>query len=92
MRNYPAATPPSPRRGLREASAAAVELACREVRARLAATEPTSMESRDTFIVHLRAAVAWVNVRRKAYLLKICTDQKERARDVLKMKGGRTKH
>ena len=50
------------------------------------------MESRDTFIVRLRAAVAWVNVRRKAYLLKICTDQKERARDFLKMKGGRTKH
>ena len=41
---------------------------------------------------HFDAAVAWVNVRRKAYLLKICTDQKERARDVLKMKGGRTKH
>ena len=70
----------------------AIELAWREVRARLAATEPTSMESRDTFIVHLRAAVAWVNMRRQAYLLKICTDQKERARDVLKMKGGRTKH
>ena len=70
----------------------AIELAWREVRARLAATEPTAMESRDKFIVRLRAAAPWVNLRRQACLLKICTDQKEMARDVMKMKGGRTKH
>ena len=50
------------------------------------------MESRDKFIVRLRAAVAWVNLRRQVYLLKICMDQKDRARDVIKMQGGRTKH
>ena len=70
----------------------AIEAAWREVRARLAATEPGHMESRDRFVVRLRAAVAWVNLRRKAYLLKICTDQKERARDVILMTGSRTKH
>ncbi|CAK0888840.1 unnamed protein product, partial [Prorocentrum cordatum] len=46
----------------------AIEAAWREVRARLAATEPDSIETRDQFIVRLRAAVAWVNVRRRAYL------------------------
>ena len=70
----------------------AIEAAWREVRARLAATEPDSMETRDRFIVRLRAAVAWVNVRRRAYLVKICTDQKERARDVIALNGSRTRH
>ena len=80
MRNYPAATPPSPRRGLREG-----------VRSGGSARMPGSTCSLGRHRAHFDAAVAWVNVRRKAYLLKICTDQKERARDVLKMKGGRTK-
>ena len=70
----------------------AIEAAWREVRARLADTEPDSMETRDRFIVRLRAAVAWVNVRRRAYLVKICTDQKERARDVIALNGSRTRH
>ena len=70
----------------------AIETAWREVRARLACTEPAALETRDRFIARLRAAVAWVNVHRKAYLLKICTNQKERARDVIAMKGSRTKH
>ena len=55
----------------------------RELRARLAVTEPVHMEPRDAFVVRLRAAVAWVNKHRKAYLLELCTSDKARVRDVL---------
>ena len=70
----------------------AIETCWREVRARLFSTEPTRLESRDQFILRLRAAVSWVNRNRKEYLEKLCSDQKERARDVMEMDGGRTKH
>ena len=70
----------------------AIEAAWREVRARLAVTEPASMETRDHFIVRFRAAVAWVNVRRREYLLNVSTDQKERAHDVIELGGSRTRH
>ena len=35
----------------------------RELRARLAVTEPVHIEPRDAFVVRLRAAVAWVGTR-----------------------------
>ena len=71
-----------------------IETAWRELRARLAVTEPVHMEPRDAFVVRLRAAVAWVNKHRKAYLLELGRSQKTRARDVLDAKppGNRTKH
>ena len=66
----------------------------RELRARLAVTEPVHMEQRDAFVVRLRAAVARVNKHRKAYLLELCRSQKTRARDIVDAKppGSRTKH
>ena len=64
----------------------------RELRARLADTEPTKFESRTEFIARLRRAVAWINNHRAEYLKNLCMSQKERASDVLDAKGARTRH
>ena len=71
-----------------------IETAWRELRARLADTEPARIESRAAFIQRLRAAVAWVNRNRHDYLLEICTAQKAWAKDVQEATppGGRTSH
>ena len=66
--------------------------AWRELRARLADTEPTKFESRTEFIARLRRAVAWINNHRAEYLKNLCMSQKERASDVLDAKGARTRH
>ena len=60
------------------------------LRERLDATLPVAMESRDDFIVRLRVAIDWVNVHRSEQLWKFCTNQKERADEVLLRDGGRT--
>ena len=70
-----------------------IDTAWREVRARLAATEPKTWEDRESFVVRLKQAVAWVNVNRAEYLKKLCDSQKERAQAVLEAKppGARTR-
>ena len=68
----------------------AIENAWGVVRQRLDATVPTGMESRDDFLIRFRAAVNWVNANRSAQLWKFCTDQTERAAEVLLRDGGRT--
>ena len=72
----------------------AVETVWREIRARLAETEPTRMETRKDFLRRLGNAVRWCNKHRARYFLKLCQDQKERARDVLQgvPPGARTGH
>ena len=70
----------------------AIEVAWREVRNRLAETEPASRETRREFIARLRNAVTWVNSNRGDYLLHQSTNQKDRARDVKKLGGARTRH
>lgn len=72
----------------------AIETVWREVRARLAQTEPTRMETRPEFLRRLRTAVRWCNENRAQYLLELCQEQKVRARDVLQAvpPGSRTKH
>ena len=69
-----------------------IETAWRELRHRLAATEPVRIEGREAFLARLRLAVAWVNRNRHEYLRRLCFEQKVRAKDVLLMGGGRTKH
>ena len=71
-----------------------IEVAWREVKARLNETMPTHFETRQQFIRRMRLAVAWVNKNRASYLKAICTSQKEWARDCLRASppGGRTKH
>ena len=69
-----------------------IETAWRELRARLADTEPVQMEDREAVVKRLRLAVTWVNWNRRMYLRGLCWAPKERARDVLKLQGGRAKH
>jgi transposase len=69
-----------------------IETAWRELRKRLAKTQPIERESRGAFIVRLRAAVAWVNRNRHAYLKRLCTCQAQWAADLLAQKGARTSH
>ena len=70
----------------------AVETAWRELRARLNETMPTGRELRSEFLARLRRAVAWVNTHRCDLFKELCTNQKERAREVVAAKGGRTKY
>ena len=69
-----------------------IETAWHELRARLYAAEPKEREGRAAFVARLRSAVAWVNRNRQSYLRERCFAQKERARDVIALNGGRTKH
>ena len=69
-----------------------IETVWRELRSRLAETQPASLESRVEFIARLRSAVAWVNRNRSAFLYKLCNCQAEWASDVRAQHGGRTKH
>ncbi len=69
----------------------AIENAWKLLRDRLYDTLPTGVESRADFCVRLRAAVRWVNDNCRTELLEFCTNQKKRARDVLELKGSRTK-
>ena len=61
------------------------------LKVRLNETAPTEMETRQDFLVRLRRTVNWLNDNAAADALKLCTNQKVRARDVLKLKGARTK-
>ncbi len=69
-----------------------IETAWRELRARLADTQPTQRETRDSFIQRLRRAVAWINANRVEYLYHLSHCQVQWADDILKVKGSRTKH
>ena len=68
----------------------AIENAWNVVRQRLDVTVPEHRESRDEFLTRLRAAVHWVNANRADQLWWFCTNQKERADEVLLRDGGRT--
>ena len=68
----------------------AIENAWKLLRDRLYETQPHKMELRTQFVRRLKAAVRWLNIRRSGQLLKFSTNQKDRARDVLRMRGGRT--
>ena len=69
----------------------AIEVAWRELKARLHQTQPASLETRESFIRRLRNGVAWVNKHRAGKFLRLCQEQKKRAREVIKMKGARIK-
>ena len=71
----------------------AIENAWKRLRERLDVTLPVALEKRDAFVRRLKAAVAWVNIHKKAELEYLSRNQKERANDCLQMKpkGSRTK-
>ena len=71
-----------------------IEIAWRELKARLDATLPAYFESRAEFISRLRNATAWVNANLTDYFYDLCTCQKTWARDVKNATppGSRTAH
>ena len=71
-----------------------MELAWRELKARLDDTLPPTFETRAEFISRLRNATAWVNTNRAGYFHEICTCQKTWATDVQNAvpPGSRTVH
>ena len=68
----------------------AFENAWKLLRERLDETMPQALEGRAEFVPRLRAAVRWLNANRAAQLWKFCTNQKERADEVIRLRGGRT--
>ena len=69
----------------------AIENAWKFLRDRIAATEPAGRESRAPFCARLRRAVAWVDRHHGQALLKLARNQRQRARGVLALEGGRTR-
>ena len=69
----------------------AIEGAWSFVRARLETTQPENMEDRPAFLARLRRAVNWINSRQAPALLTMCTNQRERARDVIRLDGAQIK-
>ena len=61
------------------------------LRQRLDETAPEELESRGDFLKRLRRAVTWLNEVYKDKLQHLCWNQKDRARDVKKLKGAKTK-
>ena len=69
----------------------AIENAWKLLRERLSDTLPMGLEKREAFIFRLRSAVTWLNRSRRKELWYLARNQKERCRDCLLLKGGRTK-
>ena len=65
----------------------AIEGWWRVLRERLEQTAPQEYESREAFIARLRRTVHWLNDNRWQEGLKLCTNQKERAADVISLGG-----
>ena len=68
----------------------AIENCWMKLREELDKTQPKGLEDRDSFIQRVWKAVKILNTKRKGELLKSCYNQKERANEMLKLKGGRT--
>ena len=59
------------------------------VQQRLSLTAPVALESRAAFLKRLRCTVVWLNKNARDHAMKLCTNQKVRARDVKKLQGAR---
>lgn len=69
----------------------AIENVWNLLRKRLFATLPKGLESRDAFIVRLKAAVKWLNQHKQKEMWHYCTNQHERAYECIhETKGFRT--
>ena len=68
----------------------AIENCWKLLRDRLHTTLPLGMEPRNAFIERLHKAVTWLNRNSKASLWHFARNQKERCRECLELKGGRT--
>ena len=52
---------------------------------------PVGLEPRGDFLKRLRRTVAWMNENRRDHGRVLCCKQKKRAKDVLALKGARSK-
>ena len=68
----------------------AIENAWKLLKDRLYDTLPTQLETREDFVCRLKNAVAWLNRNKHDDLLYLSHNQKERAKELLLNKGGRT--
>ena len=59
------------------------------LKARLLKSEPEAMEGRADFLLRLRRQVNWLNDNQHDELLKLCTNQKQRAREVQGLLGAK---
>ena len=69
----------------------AIEGWWRVLRERLEDTEPQYFEDWGAFLVRLRRTAKWLHEHRSEDGLALCTNQKQRADDVIALDGGKTK-
>ena len=69
--------------------ASAIENVWQKIRQRVEEHAPEEIESRAGFLVRLRNAVNFLNNNCREDLLHLCTNQKERAEEVIKLKGAK---
>ena len=67
----------------------AIEGWWRVLQQRLFLTAPTVMESRSAFLIRLRRTANWLNSNAREHGKKLCTNQKDRARAVKKLRGAK---
>ena len=61
------------------------------LRQRLNATAPDEQEMRASFVARLRKTVNWMNANLADEGKNMCTNQKERAKDIISLKGAKSK-
>ena len=61
------------------------------LRQRLHFTESTAIETRIAFLTHPRRTLTWLNGNKQEHTLHLCTNQKERAKEILQLSGARCK-
>ena len=61
------------------------------LRQRLEDTAPSRIEGRTEFLARLRRTVRWLNENQSEAMLTMCTNQKQRAADVLELAGAKSK-
>ena len=58
---------------------------------RMLETEPEDMETRAVFLTRLRRQANWLNDVRRDLLLELCTNQKQRGREIEELRGAKCK-
>ena len=69
----------------------AIEGVWRLLKDRVLETAPKDMETRAEFLARLRRQVHWLNDVMHDHLLKLCTNQKERGREIEELLGAKCK-
>ena len=81
LENYPKSSP----------DLNAIEGVWQLIKDRMVETEPEAIETRAEFLARLRRQVHWLNDTKHDLLLKLCTNQKVRGREVALLLGAKCK-